>query len=98
MKAVVEKLAEVIPNLFDGDSHAYLISIYKDPAQPMMSRIDAAKAAIKYERPALSSIEHSGGFDVGISKLAGEQLDEAIQRTAAEASITLAATGEGKAG
>ena len=40
---------------FDGDAHALLMAVYKDGARPMEQRIDAAKAAIPYERPRLSS-------------------------------------------
>jgi hypothetical protein len=31
--------------------------VYKDPSKEMALRIDAAKAAIRYEKPALSTIE-----------------------------------------
>ena len=41
-------------DLNEGDAHAYLMSVYKDPLKPENLRIDAAKAAIRYERPALS--------------------------------------------
>jgi hypothetical protein len=43
---------------------AYLISIYKDPAKPENLRIDAAKVAIRYERPALSPVEQARESDV----------------------------------
>jgi hypothetical protein len=35
------------------------MSIYKDPLQPVQVRIDAAKAAIGYERPRLAATEHT---------------------------------------
>ena len=50
-------LAKVIPDAFDGDAHALLMAIYKDPAQPMDMRIAAAGKAIRYEKPALAQIE-----------------------------------------
>jgi hypothetical protein len=45
------------PDAFDGDAHALLASIYRDPRQPIGLRLDAAKAAIAYERPRLAAIE-----------------------------------------
>ena len=42
---------------FDGDAHALLTSVYKDPSQPLGLRVDAAKAAIGYEKPRLSSVD-----------------------------------------
>lgn len=53
-------LSEVIAGAFDGDSHAYLMSVYKNPAYEIATRIDAAKAAIRYEKPALAAVELSG--------------------------------------
>jgi hypothetical protein len=42
---------------FDGDAHAFLMAIYKDATQPIVSRMDAAKAAIGYEKPRLAAID-----------------------------------------
>lgn len=33
--------------VFEGDAHAYLMSVYKDPSKPENVRIDAAKAALR---------------------------------------------------
>jgi hypothetical protein len=52
-KAVEGAIAEA----FSGDAHALLMAVYKDPSRDMALRVDAAKAAIRYEKPALSSIE-----------------------------------------
>lgn len=64
MKAKVAEsaalLSEAIPGAFDGDSHAYLMSVYKNPAYETATRIDAAKAAIRYEKPALATVELNG--------------------------------------
>lgn len=66
-KAVEEKtrkaaatLAKQIPGCFEGDSHELLMAVYKDPENPLPIRIDAAKAAIAYEKPRLAAIEHTG--------------------------------------
>ena len=47
----------VIPEAFAGDAHAYLMAIYKDPTKEDAVRMDAAKAAIRYEKPTLSPVE-----------------------------------------
>jgi hypothetical protein len=52
-----ERIAEVIPGAFEGDAHALLMTVYKNPENEWPLRVDAAKAAIRYEKPALSSIE-----------------------------------------
>lgn len=50
-------LEGVIPEAFTGDAHSLLMAVYKDPRNDIEVRIDAAKAAIRYEKPALSSVE-----------------------------------------
>jgi hypothetical protein len=58
--AVIE---DAIPDAFKGDAHALLISVYKDPGHPLPLRLDAAKAAISFEKPKLAAVEHSGDAD-----------------------------------
>jgi hypothetical protein len=47
---------------FDGDSHALLMAVYKNVDYPMELRMDAAKAAIRFEKPALSSVDGKGNI------------------------------------
>lgn len=56
MNAAVQ-IAEALGAAFDGDAHALLMAIYKDLSQPIELRIDAAKAAIRFEKPVLASLE-----------------------------------------
>ena len=68
-KAVTEAsdaLEGGIPDAFRGDAHAYLMAIYKDPSHDPRLRVDAARAAIRYEKPALSAVEAKvlGSIDV----------------------------------
>ncbi|WP_207483150.1 hypothetical protein [Arenibaculum pallidiluteum] len=42
------------------DAHAVLKAVYADPGQDWPLRVSAAKAAIRYERPALASTELTG--------------------------------------
>jgi hypothetical protein len=44
--------------VFHGDAHALLMTVYKDPKQPIGLRMEAAKAALPYEKPRLASIEN----------------------------------------
>ena len=54
------KLESMLAQPFKGDAHTLLMAIYKDLEQPLILRLDAAKAAIGYERPRLQSVQHSG--------------------------------------
>lgn len=67
--AVIEAAGEIEKTLakaFKGDSHALLMTVYKDEERPIELRVDAAKTAIRYEKPALSSIDahHTGQLDI----------------------------------
>jgi hypothetical protein len=56
-----EALAEVLgPDAFDGDAHSLLIAIYKDRSHPIDLRLEAAKAAIRFEKPALAAVDTMG--------------------------------------
>lgn len=50
---------------FDGDAHALLMLVYKNAEIPMDLRLDAAKAAIGYEKPKLSSVDASLSGAIG---------------------------------
>jgi hypothetical protein len=60
---VAVQIEKALGSAFEGDAHAYLMSIYKDPAKPENFRIDAAKTAIRYERPALAPVEQTTKSD-----------------------------------
>ena len=56
----IQKVTELVLNAFPGDAHALMVAVYKDQMNDLYVRLDAAKAAIPYEKPRLSSIEHVG--------------------------------------
>lgn len=60
---IKETAAEIAQALglqgFDGDAHALLMLVYKNVEIPMDLRLDAAKAAIGYEKPKLTSVDAS---------------------------------------
>ena len=57
-RAAVASLAET----FDGDAHAFVASVYKNPTLPLEIRIMAAGRALRVEKPSLSSVQ--GRVDV----------------------------------
>jgi hypothetical protein len=64
-EAAVKIAGALGPGAFEGDAHAFLVSVYKDAAQPIALRVNAARAAIGYERPRLASVE--GRIDTQLS-------------------------------
>jgi hypothetical protein len=57
MRKMAIRIASVVGGAFEGDALAYLTWIYKDPAKPESVRLDAARAALRYERPALAPLQ-----------------------------------------
>jgi hypothetical protein len=59
-----EALAKALgPHAFDGDAHSLLIAIYKDEPHPIELRLEAAKAAIRFEKPALAALDAKGTIE-----------------------------------
>ena len=52
----IARVGETIPNAFAGDAYALLVAVYKDPRQDLHTRLDAAKAALPYEKPRLQAV------------------------------------------
>ena len=84
---VAAAVALTVPDAFHGNAHAVLMSIYKDPRYSVQVRMDAAKAAISFETPRLSAIEHKP-TELDLSKLTDEQLEEYISLLGRAADIT----------
>jgi hypothetical protein len=59
VRAAAAAIEGTIDGAFEGDAHTFLIAIYKDPEMPLNVRVDAAKAAIGYEKPRLNASEHN---------------------------------------
>lgn len=61
MRKAAKKIERVLgEGAFDGDAHALLMTVYKNPLIALEVRIDAAGKAIRYEKPALQAIQHTG--------------------------------------
>ena len=67
-RAAAEAIGLAVPGAFEGDAHAYLMAVYKDPSQPVELRLEAAGKAIRYEKPALASIENTGAIRYEVSR------------------------------
>jgi hypothetical protein len=55
IKVVVANFEATTPDAFVGDAVALMQLIYRDPKQDIGLRLDAAKAASRFERPALQA-------------------------------------------
>lgn len=63
MREVAKVLESTLPNAFKGEAHDLLMAIYKDQDLPLPLRLNAAVAAIGYEKPKLQAVTHSGDAD-----------------------------------
>ena len=66
MQEAATQVGEVLGAVaFEGDAHALLMMIYKDTSKPLDVRLDAAKAAIGYEKPRLAALDANLSGEVG---------------------------------
>src|SRR5262245_13538295 len=75
-QAVVEAVG-ALSDAFEGDSYAFLATVYKNQALPLGVRLDAAKTAIAYERARLSQIAMTTR---SVDQLSDEEFFRAIDR------------------
>jgi hypothetical protein len=52
----IARVGETIPDAFTGDAHALLIATYKNPNLDHHVRLEAARAALPYEKPRLQAV------------------------------------------
>jgi len=52
-----------------GDAHALLTAVYKDESQAIDLRVQAAKAAIAYEKPRLATVESKVGGSLNLEQI-----------------------------
>jgi hypothetical protein len=55
MRDAEARMAANMPEGFEGDTHALLVAVYRDTSLPLPIRLDTAKAAVKFEKPALAA-------------------------------------------
>jgi hypothetical protein len=76
MQEARKKAAETLGvEAFDGDAHALLMLIYKNTAHPIELRVDAAKAAIGYEKPRLAAVDNNLSGHLGYIAVPVERRD-----------------------
>lgn len=56
-----------IDGAFDGDAHAFLQAVYKNPDVPLEIRIQAASRALRVEKPILSANHSTHNINVGLA-------------------------------
>jgi hypothetical protein len=54
---------------FEGDAHSLLMAVYKDTSKPLELRIQAAKAAIGFEKPRLAAVAASVEGQMSLEEL-----------------------------
>ena len=77
-RQAAQAIGRTLPGAFEGDAHAFLTAVYKHPNIPMELRIMAAKAALRVEKPALSSMNGKMDLCVGFA----DRLEAARRRIA----------------
>ena len=60
------------------DAHGLLVAVYAEPGLPIELRVDAAKAALRVEKPALAAATVSGDINHTVS--IADQLARALRR------------------
>ena len=70
----VMEAAELSP--FEGDAHALLVAVYKDTRLSIELRVDAAKAAIAYEKPKLAQVQAEVKGNVAAYVIGGAPMTE----------------------
>jgi hypothetical protein len=55
MRDAEARMTANVPEGFKGDAHALLMAVYRDTSLPLPIHLDAAKAAVKFEKPVLAA-------------------------------------------
>ena len=80
MAAAAKQIEAVIARAFQGDAHALLMAIYKDESRSIELRLEAAKAAIAYEKPKLAAVESTIVHKQDPDDYSNEELMEIVRR------------------
>ncbi len=78
LEEATRRAAASIDEAFEGDAHAFLAAVYRDPAVPLEIRIMAAGRALRVEKPALSASHSVTEVNVNLAK----RLEAARKRVA----------------
>ena len=78
MEEAARKAAATIDGAFDGDAHAFLTAVYRNPDVPLEVRIMAAGRALRVEKPVLSASHSQIDVNIGLA----DRLEAARKRMA----------------
>ncbi len=78
MEEAARKAAATIDGAFDGDAHAFLTAVYRNPDVPLEVRIMAAGRALRVEKPVLSASHSQVDVNIGLA----DRLEAARKRVA----------------
>jgi len=78
LEEAARKAAADIDGAFEGDAHAFLQAVYKNPNVPLEVRIMAAGRALRVEKPVLSASQSNVDVNINIA----ERLAAARKRVA----------------
>ncbi len=67
LEEATRQAAASIDGAFEGDAHAFLAAVYRDPAVPLEIRIMAASKALRVEKPALSASHSVSEVNVNLA-------------------------------
>jgi hypothetical protein len=67
LEEAARQAAASIDGAFEGDAHAFLTAVYRDPAVPLDIRIMAAGRALRVEKPALSASHSVSEVNVNLA-------------------------------
>ena len=67
LEEAARQAAASIDQAFEGDAHAFLTAVYRDPAVPLEIRIMAAGRALRVEKPALSASHSVSEINVNLA-------------------------------
>ena len=67
LEEAARQAAASIDGAFEGDAHAFLAAVYRDPAVPLEIRIMAAGRALRVEKPALSASHSVSEVNVNLA-------------------------------
>ena len=70
-----ERFEDLDERAFKWDAHTWLCVLYKDPRQPVEIRMDAAKAALPYEKPKLAAIAIKQETELTLQDLIMQTID-----------------------
>jgi hypothetical protein len=67
LEEATQQAVATIDGAFEGDAHAFLQAVYKNPDVPLEIRIQAASRALRVEKPILSANHSTHNVNVGLA-------------------------------